>query len=107
MKGEQPDQQDQSILRNLEEPDRGHSPRGCEVGRVRKIGLPEIDEFERGQFRRSAGICLDPVERFGLQAVGIADLAKEIGKHTSELQSLMRISYAVFCLKKKKRKPHK
>src|SRR3546814_1328660 len=26
-----------------------------------------------------------------------------IGKHTSELQSLMRISYAVFCLKKKNR----
>src|SRR3546814_6529545 len=25
-------------------------------------------------------------------------------KHTSELQSLMRISYAVFCLKKKKKK---
>src|SRR3546814_4152335 len=27
-------------------------------------------------------------------------------EHTSELQSLMRISYAVFCLKKKKR-PHR
>src|SRR3546814_2027995 len=27
---------------------------------------------------------------------------QEIGRHTSELQSLMRISYAVFCLKKKK-----
>src|SRR3546814_4345176 len=26
-------------------------------------------------------------------------------EHTSELQSLMRISYAVFCLKKKKREP--
>src|SRR3546814_8063820 len=26
----------------------------------------------------------------------------KIGRHTSELQSLMRISYAVFCLKKKK-----
>src|SRR3546814_8116360 len=26
---------------------------------------------------------------------------KKIGRHTSELQSLMRISYAVFCLKKK------
>src|SRR3546814_1729528 len=26
-------------------------------------------------------------------------------EHTSELQSLMRISYAVFCLKKKKRRP--
>src|SRR3546814_7364178 len=28
--------------------------------------------------------------------------ATEIGRATSELQSLMRISYAVFCLKKKK-----
>src|SRR3546814_4654964 len=28
-------------------------------------------------------------------------------EHTSELQSLMRISYAVFCLKKKKSKIHK
>src|SRR3546814_2819246 len=28
----------------------------------------------------------------------------EIEEHTSELQSLMRISYAVFCLKKKKTK---
>src|SRR3546814_4757516 len=27
-------------------------------------------------------------------------------EHTSELQSLMRISYAVFCLKKKKRIQH-
>src|SRR3546814_4314435 len=27
-------------------------------------------------------------------------------EHTSELQSLMRISYAVFCLKKNKQKPH-
>src|SRR3546814_1801945 len=26
-------------------------------------------------------------------------------EHTSELQSLMRISYAVFCLKKKKKQP--
>src|SRR3546814_1121672 len=30
--------------------------------------------------------------------------AEEIGRATSELQSLMRISYAVFCLKKKKHK---
>src|SRR3546814_2643019 len=32
------------------------------------------------------------------------DIAEEIRseEHTSELQSLMRISYAVFCLKKKK-----
>src|SRR3546814_8921358 len=42
----------------------------------------------------------------------LADLAAELGRrhlvddrseeHTSELQSLMRISYAVFCLKKQK-----
>src|SRR3546814_8109980 len=31
---------------------------------------------------------------------GIAEVRSE--EHTSELQSLMRISYAVFCLKKKK-----
>src|SRR3546814_3812581 len=42
------------------------------------------------------------------------ELAGELGKpfverseeHTSELQSLMRISYAVFCLKKKKDRTH-
>src|SRR3546814_9818658 len=35
----------------------------------------------------------------------LAELAIERSEeHTSELQSLMRISYAVFCLKKKKKK---
>src|SRR3546814_2774047 len=32
------------------------------------------------------------------------DLTARSEEHTSELQSLMRISYAVFCLKKKKKK---
>src|SRR3546814_4614983 len=32
-------------------------------------------------------------------------LERRSEEHTSELQSLMRISYAVFCLKKKKTKP--
>src|SRR3546814_5988071 len=31
-----------------------------------------------------------------------ADMVKRSEEHTSELQSLMRISYAVLCLKKKK-----
>src|SRR3546814_982875 len=35
-------------------------------------------------------------------AAGAANLRSE--EHTSELQSLMRISYAVFCLKKKNQK---
>src|SRR3546814_5789951 len=34
---------------------------------------------------------------------GYRDLFGRSEEHTSELQSLMRISYAVFCLKKKKR----
>src|SRR3546814_7417063 len=33
--------------------------------------------------------------------------AERSEEHTSELQSLMRISYAVFCLKKKKKKKQK
>src|SRR3546814_8221971 len=36
-------------------------------------------------------------DEFGTQAIGIS----RSEEHTSELQSLMRISYAVFCLKKK------
>src|SRR3546814_16683028 len=35
-------------------------------------------------------------------ARGMLDLIGRSEEHTSELQSLMRISYAVFCLKKKK-----
>src|SRR3546814_6106471 len=45
---------------------------------------------DRGDQRRSAG-QEDAVDRIGRSE-----------EHTSELQSLMRISYAVFCLKKKK-----
>src|SRR3546814_10375477 len=37
-----------------------------------------------------------------LGSIRMLSLLEEIGEHTSELQSLMRISYAVFCLKKKK-----
>src|SRR3546814_10165877 len=37
--------------------------------------------------------------QFGLADAGGAERSEE---HTSELQSLMRISYAVFCLNKKK-----
>src|SRR3546814_9770702 len=36
--------------------------------------------------------------------IALATRRNEIEEHTSELQSLMRISYAVFCLKKKNNK---
>src|SRR3546814_2303123 len=37
------------------------------------------------------------------RGIQLASLAPRSEEHTSELQSLMRISYAVFCLKKKKK----
>src|SRR3546814_3830681 len=53
------------------------------------------------------GVCI--VLRPNLAALGLAALLPVMAalgmrseEHTSELQSLMRISYAVFCLKKKK-----
>src|SRR3546814_5197382 len=42
-----------------------------------------------------------------LVAVGLLDQPVRSEEHTSELQSLMRISYAVFCLKKKKTNKHR
>src|SRR3546814_5467571 len=42
-----------------------------------------------------------PAEAAGTGAGGVRRLERS-EEHTSELQSLMRISYAVFCLKKKK-----
>src|SRR3546814_5973510 len=37
------------------------------------------------------------------QRQGVREAIQRSEEHTSELQSLMRISYAVFCLKKKKK----
>src|SRR3546814_9966187 len=48
--------------------------------------------------RRSAG-------RHQLFYLGTTPMTRRSEEHTSELQSLMRISYAVFCLKKKKTSP--
>src|SRR3546814_9498114 len=47
-----------------------------------------------------------PVSRRGGLLMGQSRFREKAGRseeHTSELQSLMRISYAVFCLKKKKK----
>src|SRR3546814_1489089 len=42
------------------------------------------------------------VALYRFAAAEVAGPAQRSEEHTSELQSLMRISYAVFCLKKKK-----
>src|SRR3546814_9956205 len=51
------------------------------------------------QAERAAHPCIGP-ERADLVIAGCAILSRS-EEHTSELQSLMRISYAVFCLNKK------
>src|SRR3546814_2051592 len=63
------------------------------------IGLfPALGVFDRNSGKRHDGIS----------DKGRTALPSNIPRseeHTSELQSLMRISYAVFCLKKKNNKP--
>src|SRR3546814_1059885 len=53
----------------------------------------------------SAELAFEQLTLLVKESEGGADLAREdirrSEEHTSELQSLMRISYAVFCLKKK------
>src|SRR3546814_6278672 len=59
------------------------------------------------QSRILAGECISENQAafgyspFGKREAGVSNTARS-EEHTSELQSLMRISYAVFCLKKKK-----
>src|SRR3546814_2452821 len=55
---------------------------------------------EDGGYRYRLGAREDGA-RFAIAAAGADPLAVRSEEHTSELQSLMRISYAVFCLKKK------
>src|SRR3546814_2452006 len=47
------------------------------------------------------GMPLPPL--LTLEEAALSPMAQRSEEHTSELQSLMRISYAVFCLKKKKK----
>src|SRR3546814_1561117 len=64
--------------------------------------IGNLDRAEAGTFLRRMTTL---VRRGGGVIVGVdlkKDKARRSEEHTSELQSLMRISYAVFCLKKKK-----
>src|SRR3546814_4988511 len=61
--------------------------------------------------RYGAGEVMATMKAIGLDVgdyrLSIYSLFARSEEHTSELQSLMRISYAVFCLKKKKNYRHK
>src|SRR3546814_1618514 len=62
---------------------------------------------EAARFDKTPGLSFDTRRKLGILKQGIVLPAPSTPgarseEHTSELQSLMRISYAVFCLKKKK-----
>src|SRR3546814_1263991 len=72
------------------------------------VGRVEILDEGRAQFRLPVVIAVtqqrDAVAAFDAALAETLDIARNdvlrSEEHTSELQSLMRISYAVFCLKK-------
>src|SRR3546814_10419161 len=70
----------------------------------RNLGLLRLrtdNPYMDGLIRRSVRIVVILIGLLlALNLLGLSSLRSE--EHTSELQSLMRISYAVFCLKKKK-----
>src|SRR3546814_4977156 len=58
----------------------------------------------RNALARLAHLICEIHYRLAISATSLVESDLRSEEHTSELQSLMRISYAVFCLKKKKKK---
>src|SRR3546814_8196705 len=77
---------------------------GCRLARVgddiallgRRPGRPTAKDGIQARLASSIG-----AERVVADDIDVGVLLIRSEEHTSELQSLMRISYAVFCLKKK------
>src|SRR3546814_4143942 len=79
--------------------------RSCHLPLPSESGEHQISEPRRFRPGRNRWISAVFKPRgFNSNIVGRLDLliCRRSEEHTSELQSLMRISYAVFCLKKKK-----
>src|SRR3546814_6821493 len=91
-----------TLFRSLSAAEPGESRSGVQV-RARRPG-PYADRGREGRLRHRSprrDLC-SAVPRVLYPPRGI--FANRSEEHTSELQSLMRISYAVFCLKKKNTK---
>src|SRR3546814_3919528 len=75
---------------------------------VRAVRIPRAPALRRrrGQLQGRAQGLWQPADlcRAGFPGAAQGTLVRRSEEHTSELQSLMRISYAVFCLKKKTKK---
>src|SRR3546814_2388280 len=96
------------------EPRRSDAARGrARAGACRRVRHPSAQQSARAQIseegpgpqRADPGPLVSPLDRRRLRRArgdGGRGALSRSEEHTSELQSLMRISYAVFCLKKKK-----
>src|SRR3546814_10050354 len=99
-----------------------HAKSKVYIGRaLTRNGAGDLDEYQlwaslalellgkAALARRHSSLVVDPTHwqsMFVAAGINVTTDVKTIAarseEHTSELQSLMRISYAVFCLKKKK-----
>src|SRR3546814_9206664 len=85
------------------------------------LGLMHLDQYRDSLIAAEIDSLRIQARAFSLSLGSTAVVATQVGderllpevtrklrseEHTSELQSLMRISYAVFCLKKKKKIKH-
>src|SRR3546814_6648238 len=93
--------------------DVGERLRGSDCDRVAGVHAHRIEVLDRADDHEVVGAVAHDLQLVLLPASDRSldqDLADGAGhepgseEHTSELQSLMRISYAVFCLKKKNTK---
>src|SRR3546814_5399531 len=78
------------------------APRSIQRPQPRRVGRGNV----YGEIAREAGHRPRALGIIGDSVVRVLVCADRSEEHTSELQSLMRISYAVFCLKKKKTKKY-
>src|SRR3546814_7477736 len=76
-------------------------PETSHIPLVMVTALSDVSDWVRGLEAGADDLLTTPVNDIPLFA-----RVRRSEEHTSELQSLMRISYAVFCLKKKKTKQH-
>src|SRR3546814_3580422 len=85
------------------------APQMVIVGRAMTVLEADVFEEEAANsanpvMRKPFGLMFEALDSLQRNEVYICSGASRSEEHTSELQSLMRISYAVFCLKKKKMK---